>query len=56
MEGELWKIVVDIVRQVGRHWNNKYKQYSDAWIVETYLWAVLHDRPTSWACRSENWP
>lgn len=21
-----------------------------------YSWAVLHERPTSWACRSKNWP
>lgn len=21
-----------------------------------YLWAVLHDRPTSWACEARNWP
>jgi len=24
--------------------------------VAVYLWAVLHDRPVSWACRPENWP
>jgi hypothetical protein len=56
MEGELWKIVVLILCQVGRRWNNKHKQYSDAYIVEVYLWAVLHDRPICWACRAENWP
>ena len=21
-----------------------------------WLWAVLHERPASWACRAENWP
>ncbi len=21
-----------------------------------FLWAALHERPTSWACRHENWP
>ncbi len=56
MEGELWKIVMLILCQVGRRWNNKHKQYSDAYIVEVYLWAVLHDRPICWACRAENWP
>lgn len=25
-------------------------------IVMVYLWAVLHERPTSWACRLANWP
>jgi hypothetical protein len=25
-------------------------------IVMVYFWAVIHDRPTSWACCLENWP
>jgi hypothetical protein len=56
MEGELWKIVVPIIYQIGQQWNNKYKQYSDSFIVEIYLWAVLHDRSVSWACVPTNWP
>jgi hypothetical protein len=24
--------------------------------VAVYLWAVLHDRPVSWACKPKNWP
>jgi hypothetical protein len=24
--------------------------------VAVYLWAVIHDRPTSWACDPANWP
>jgi hypothetical protein len=30
--------------------------FSAAVIVGVFLWAVLHDRPVCWACRSENWP
>src|SRR5437763_16007670 len=30
--------------------------YSCAVIVGVYLWAAVHDRPTSWACRREHWP
>ena len=30
--------------------------YSDERIVQVYYWAVIHDRPTSWACRPESWP
>lgn len=30
--------------------------FQAAAIVGVFLWAVLHDRPTCWACRSENWP
>lgn len=25
-------------------------------VVGVYFWAVLHDRPTSWACSAANWP
>ena len=31
-------------------------QYSDRLIVLVYIWAVLHDRPVSWACQRCNWP
>ncbi len=30
--------------------------YSCAVIVGVYLWAVVHDRPTSWACERVHWP
>src|SRR5690242_15363516 len=31
-------------------------RFPDLWVVLTYLWAVLCDRPTHWACMAENWP
>jgi len=33
-------------------WGN----FFDFEIVGVYLWAVVHDRPTSWACNARNWP
>lgn len=30
--------------------------YDDKRILEVYLWAVVHDRPTYWACQAANWP
>src|SRR5690349_6691847 len=30
--------------------------YTDGDIVRVHLWAVVHDRPTKWACRRESWP
>jgi Transposase DDE domain len=30
--------------------------HHDRWVVLTYVWSVLSDRPVSWACRPENWP
>jgi hypothetical protein len=32
------------------------QRFADADIVLVALWAALHDRPVSWACRRENWP
>jgi hypothetical protein len=56
MEDELYKEVYRMLRQTG---NNKVPQrgaYTDEDVVLTYLWAVLHDRPTYWACKKSNWP
>lgn len=30
--------------------------FFDMEIVMVYIWAVLHERPTSWACDASNWP
>ena len=30
--------------------------FFDSTIVAVYFWAVLHDRPVSWACDPGNWP
>lgn len=57
MDGELWKGIYQLIGQESRkHLTPKHTQFSDAAIVRVYLWAVLHDRPTYWACRAENWP
>jgi Transposase DDE domain len=33
-----------------------YRHFFDWEIVAVYLWAVVHDRPTDWACDPNNWP
>jgi hypothetical protein len=30
--------------------------YSNAVVVGVWLWAAIHDRPISWACKREHWP
>jgi hypothetical protein len=30
--------------------------FFDFEIVAVYFWAVVHDRPTCWACHADNWP
>lgn len=54
MERELWRVLYRIVYQLGETWGNWH--YSTADILVVYLWAVVHDRPTSWAAKPDNWP
>jgi len=56
MENELWSKVYHMVNRIGNNKRPKRAAYTDAEIVLTYLWAVLHDRPVYWACQKSNWP
>lgn len=38
-----------------RH-GGRLQDFFDWEIVGVYLWAVIHDRPTVWACDAKNWP
>jgi len=55
MERELWNALMGrlgstVIRRPAR------TQYTDQDIVRVILWAALHDRPISWACRRASWP
>ena len=53
MERELWGLVYHVVQELDSghgHW-----KYSAGDIVVVFLWAVVHDRPTSWAAIKTNW-
>lgn len=54
MERELWSVLYRLTRRLSS--DRSGHVYSVSWIVGVYLWAVIHDRPVSWACRPENWP
>jgi hypothetical protein len=56
MESELWKKAYQLIHKLGKNKRPKRAAYTNADIVSTYLWAVLHDRPTRWACKRKNWP
>ena len=56
MEVELFKQVYATVMKTARVNSLKRATYTDADIVLTYFWAVIHDRPVSWACRASSWP
>jgi hypothetical protein len=57
MEDELWQLLYPlIVREDKRRSRKKKVVFTDAWILMVFFWAVLHDRPISWACRAKSWP
>jgi hypothetical protein len=55
MERRLLKAIRRLLRKLGRRRINRRFLYTDATVVEVYLWAVLNDRPTFWACDPGHW-
>ena len=57
MEGELFAALYRAVQDEAKRCSRpKRVQFSDAFIVLVFFWAVLHDRPTCWACDRRHWP
>jgi hypothetical protein len=56
MERELWLTLYKLARQGDPSPWWALTRFFDWEIVCVYLWAVIHDRPTSWACDPNNWP
>lgn len=54
MDRELWKSILDAIRQAARRvgWCGGQRQpvYPNRQIVAMYLWCVWHDRPLCWGC------
>ncbi len=55
MERELYRDVCQVLKALPPTVNRRFA-YDDKCILEVYLWAVIHDRPTYWACKADNWP
>lgn len=55
MERRLFREIVRAVRRVVEPGPGRCG-YPDGRIVLVWLWAALHDRPVSWACRRDSWP
>ena len=55
MERELWLRIKSLVAK-GRNRRPLKCTFTDGEIVLTFFWAVLHDRPISWACDRSHWP
>jgi hypothetical protein len=57
MERKLWKVLYRAVMIAAYDaGDRRAPEFSDRTIALVYLWAVLHDRPTCWACDRHHWP
>jgi Transposase DDE domain len=56
MEHQLWKAIVALLASLDNPRTPARYNFSDEDIVKVYYWAVISDRPTSWACKRKNWP
>ena len=56
MEDELWRELYRIVKQLAKGGVRKRCTYSAADVVLVYLFGVLRDRSTNWACQRRHWP
>lgn len=56
MEHQLWREILSVLAQIDKPRRRTCEDFSVEDIVITWLWAVLHDRPVSWACERGNWP
>jgi hypothetical protein len=57
MERELFALLIEVLNSLEAARKRPPKaRFADRHIVLVFLWAVLHDRPVSWACQRRNWP
>lgn len=56
MEHQLWRLILQVLKSIHKRSKRARQDFGDDQIVLTWLWAVLHDRPVSWACCPGNWP
>ena len=55
MEHQLFRAIVQVIRECGKGGFQPQCDFQDGDIVEVWYWAVIHDRPVSWACQRDNW-
>ena len=56
MEHQLFHSIVAALRSISKVCKPARRRFGDEDIVKVYYWAVIHDRPVSWACQRCNWP
>jgi len=55
MERELWRWIVGGLKRLPRWWP-RGAVYDNRVVLAVLLWAALHDRSVTWACRRRGWP
>lgn len=55
MEHQLWLAFEQRLRSLSTSFR-PHCHFQDRDIIRVFYWAVLHDRPTAWACCKEHWP
>lgn len=54
VERELWSVVTNALKTLpARRIRNA--RYSDAQVLAVLVWAAMHQRPVSWACKRSSW-
>jgi len=56
MEHQLFQSIVAVVRSLSKVRKSARCRFADEDIVKVHYWAVIHDRPVSWATCRRNWP
>jgi hypothetical protein len=56
MESQLWRAILAVLSQLDKRRKRVREDFSDERIVQVFYWAVIHDRPISWACQRSSWP
>lgn len=55
MQHQLFQAIVALLATLGKTRRTTRFDFTDFDIVRVWYWAVLHDRPVSWACQKSNW-
>ena len=56
MERQLWNAIVQILEEIRKPALSGNFDYCIQQVLKVWFWAVVHDRPVSWATNSRNWP
>jgi hypothetical protein len=56
MEHQLYRAILLVLKECDKGRMRACRDFQDDVIVSVWYWAVIHDRPVSWACRREHWP